>query len=330
VRWLLLFVPACFSPSPPTGAPCATDRDCPPPQVCDLATTTCQLSKSPTDADADAPADAPTSGCWAAWKTGSPSLTAPRALTELNTSSREQDPTFSEDALTLYFTRSNTIFRATRPARDAAFDPPTMITELTSGFGESRISLTADGSHGVFASKRFDGEGLSDLWQTSLGAIGVFTTPTQVGIETLNDTNDQFDPELTPDGLGLYYSSFSGAGNIFFATRASIGSAFGAGIAILTDLAPGTSIFDPTLSPDGLVLVFGRFSGNGGANDLHFATRTSNSDPFVSHGLILAVDDNASQGDADLSSDGCSLVFGSDRAGGQGNRDLWISEIQTD
>jgi hypothetical protein len=334
VRWsLALIVPACFSPNPQTGAPCVTDRDCPAPQVCDLGTNTCQLAGSTGDAPSDGANDGtvlPDGGlldCWAAWKSGTPSFTAPQLVTELNSDKREQDPEFSADALTIYFVRADVIHRATRPTRTAPFDASTPISEIDAAGNESRFTITSDGALAVFESRRVGGEGGADLWQTTLGLGGLFGTPTQTPLASVNDALNQFDPELTSDGLRLYYASFdNGFGTILVASRASRADAFGPAAPISTDLDATTSMFDPSLSPDELVLVFGTPSGIGGT-DIHFATRTSKNDPFTSRGKIQDLDALASNGDAEVSSDGCTVIFGSDRAGGQGSRDLWMSQL---
>lgn len=83
----------------------------------------------------------------------------------------------------------------------------------------------------------------------------------------------------------------------------------------------------PSISADGLILVF--FStrpGGYGELDLWMTTRTTTSEPWgesVNMGPIV----NSPDVDwcPSISSDGCTLYFGSRRAGGLGNSDIWVT-----
>jgi hypothetical protein len=83
----------------------------------------------------------------------------------------------------------------------------------------------------------------------------------------------------------------------------------------------------PALSADGRTLFFSshRLGGNG-QNDLWMTTRTSPSEPFgppVNLGPVV----NGSRNDRNptLSADGRTLIFSSDRPGGHGDTDLWMT-----
>jgi hypothetical protein len=333
--WVLTLVPACFSPSPPTGAPCVRDADCPPPQRCEPASLTCQLETSPpSDGNTtDAPTDGPGVDCWAAWTSGTPAFLPVVHQTVLATSEREQDPWLTPDALGLYFVRGDVIMFSTRADRAAPFGMPAVVTELRSEAGETRLSLALGGTYGIFESRRPGGEGgMADLWVTTRQAgEDTFATPTQLGLSSVNDISQQFDPELTEDGLRLYYSSTEFLGLVrktMVASRDDADQAFGTPIVVPIDLDASVPFSDPALSPDERVMVFATPAAqNGAGNDLHFATRASTTQPFETRGNIAALDSTSGQGDPDVSDDGCTVIFGSERPGGAGSRDLYTAEV---
>ncbi|NQV27841.1 MAG: protein kinase [Rhodopirellula sp.] len=84
---------------------------------------------------------------------------------------------------------------------------------------------------------------------------------------------------------------------------------------------------EPVLSTDGLTLIFAsNRPGGSGGDDLWVATRASIDQPF-STPVNLGERVNSSRDDTapTLSSDGLRLIFASNRSGGRGDFDLWIS-----
>jgi serine/threonine protein kinase/formylglycine-generating enzyme required for sulfatase activity/Tol biopolymer transport system component len=82
----------------------------------------------------------------------------------------------------------------------------------------------------------------------------------------------------------------------------------------------------PSLTADGLTLVFHSQSLTTGEDDLWIATRGSTDQAWTAS-TSLGPGINSTQRDANpsISADGLVLVFESDRAGGLGDRDLWIT-----
>ena len=81
------------------------------------------------------------------------------------------------------------------------------------------------------------------------------------------------------------------------------------------------------ISSDGLVLFFeSDRAGGAGKNDLYLSTRPTKDAPF---GKPVSFDARINTPDAEqgpcLSSDGQTLMFYSDRPGGQGEADIWMS-----
>ena len=89
--------------------------------------------------------------------------------------------------------------------------------------------------------------------------------------------------------------------------------------------------YDSCISADGLLLLFGssRTGGSGGA-DLWMARRTTINDPWgESVNLSLTVNTPYDDTDPSLSTDGLSLFICSNRPGGFGGRDLWLTTRAT-
>jgi len=93
----------------------------------------------------------------------------------------------------------------------------------------------------------------------------------------------------------------------------------------LADL--GTDVFEPMVSADGLSLFF--VKGKPGENtDIYTATRTTEgwSEPVP----LAAINTDADELGPEMSADATRLFFYSDRDGGSGGYDLWVSERAPD
>jgi hypothetical protein len=97
---------------------------------------------------------------------------------------------------------------------------------------------------------------------------------------------------------------------------------------LLTELASPSRTDNPTLTGDLLEIYFttDRVSGNG---DVWFATRASPDAPFGTPAAVTAVNGDSFETSSAISSDGLTLWFGSDRVGGAGANDIWVSQRAT-
>jgi hypothetical protein len=339
--WLtLVLVGACYSPTPSPGAPCGEKGVCPTGLVCALdgrcelpgggsidaanAGDAPMLDDGPRPVDAK-PADATpldafvtadassTPTCWNAWRSGAPVLSAPAAVTELASSLSTLDPTLSSDGLTIYFSRGASgnadLFTATRATRTSPFGASTAVAELNSTNDDLRLTVSADGLTGIFSRRvsSFD----INLYQVTRAAVSdPWGTPTTMPFPLVDDINYQLDPELSVDGLVLYYSQLNQIGTatqiIGRVSRTAITAIFGTPSQLAITGATG-AVADPVPSPDELALVYTN------ASDLYLATRAVPSGSFSSPIALTAVNSTANDGDAELSRDGCELFFSSDR-----------------
>ena len=152
-----------------------------------------------------------------------------------------------------------------------------------------------------------------------------FGEPTNLGPE-INGPSEDCAPCLSPNGLELYFHRGAGAsdGEIFVARRASLDGEWG----------PPSNIGDgggPCLSADELQLYFMSFRPGGfGSVDLWVTTRATTDDSWDAPINLGAVVNTASDDfTPSLSADGLELYFTSNRPGGFGNWDLWVTTRAT-
>jgi hypothetical protein len=93
---------------------------------------------------------------------------------------------------------------------------------------------------------------------------------------------------------------------------------------IVAELASNTRTDNPTLTADLLEIYFtsDRVSGNG---DVWVARRGDPALPFDPPSPVAEVNSNSFETSAAISGDGLTLWFGSDRGGGVGTTDIWMS-----
>src|SRR5580692_2156344 len=98
--------------------------------------------------------------------------------------------------------------------------------------------------------------------------------------------------------------------------------------ALVPELASPSRTDNPTLTGDLLEIYFttDRVSGNG---DVWFATRSTVTAPFGTPAPVTAVNGDSFETSSAISTDGLTLWFGSDRAGGVGANDIWVSQRAT-
>jgi hypothetical protein len=122
----------------------------------------------------------------------------PVNVTELNTSSSDQDSSLTADGLRIYFSStrpgglgSNDIWTAVRPSWSMPFGTPTPVVELNSSALDYQPHISPDGLTIFFCSDRPGGVGMRDLWvATRVTPNGPFGTP--VNVTALNSTDVDF------------------------------------------------------------------------------------------------------------------------------------------
>lgn len=135
-------------------------------------------------------------------------------------------------------------------------------------------------------------------------------------------------PFVSASGLHLYFystreGSMAGSRDLWLAERASLSSSFGAPTP-LGELNTASDELLPRTSADELTMVFTSRRPEGkGRTDIWRARRSSVSAAFAEPENVAELNTDVDDTGAWVSSDGLTVFFASNRAGGQGSLDFW-------
>jgi hypothetical protein len=198
------------------------------------------------------------------------------------------------------------------------FATVTPIAVVNTGAQEDDPTLTGDqlvlffnDNTNVFMSERAS---VADAW-------GPRSTVTELAIGT-----GQTSPEVSSDGLTMFFSSRGGAGfnfDIYVATRGARTDTWGAAT-LVAELATSGLDTNCAPTPDLLRVVFATGSSSG-ARDIHEATRVSTAAAFGGITALAPLNTSAEDSGPFLARGGLLIVFSSTRAGGAGGNDLYFS-----
>ncbi len=161
-----------------------------------------------------------------------------------------------------------------------------------------------------------------------------FGTPINLG-PTVNSSANDFLPSISADGLSLFFSSRRPGGygdpDIWVTTRETTDDDWGEPVNLGPTVNSSYNDNAPNISADGLTLFFGSERPGGyGSADVWVTTRASVSDPWGEPvNLGPTVNSSHLEGTPSISSDGLSLFFESDRPGGSGSWDIWVTTRAT-
>jgi len=162
----------------------------------------------------------------------------------------------------------------------------------------------------------------------------VFGTPTEV--PNVNSSSHEHNPSISADGLSLYFISTRPGGvggrDIWITTRETTDDDWGEPVNLGPTFNTPVGEYGVSISSDGLSLYFDtRQSGASGAvDDLWVATRTTTDDDWSNPiSLGPTVNSSADECYPSVSSDGLAVYFCSNRSGGIGTYDLWVTTRAT-
>lgn len=337
--YVLVLVAGCFNPTYHNPA-CGPGGECPSGLKCDdqqrcvasISGDARSDSSGPNDTLTDTPTDiaidAPPTPCLDKWMAGTVTFTAPVPMTVLNANAVDVAPSLSSDGLALYFSTGRNgggeldLYRSIRTSPTAAFGVPSRVSELSATGNDFKITFTSDDLTAVFGSDRVGGEGLADFWVTTRAAVtATWAVPSQTFVMTVNDANNQGDPELNADGTRIYFSDLAPP-RIVVATRASTTANFNAQTVLISS---GVGDGDPSLSADERLILFMSSRSPSQGQDLWYATRASVSAAFGTPRHLATLSSAQTEQFPELSRDGCTVYFASNRGGG--NADLFEASV---
>ena len=189
--------------------------------------------------------------------------------------------------------------------------------------------LTADGLTMLLASNRAAGNYDLDLWSsTRVSPTSPWPDAAPVG-DRINTTELEEHPELSADGLSLYFSrgAFNGPTDIFVATRASTSSPWSDPVPLPEPINTPDREGGCELSPDGLTLYFhSNRPGSLGHRDLYMSRRKSTTDSFSEvTSLGPMVNSTFDEEHPTVSADGRVLIFASSRPAAARGWKLYMS-----
>jgi hypothetical protein len=261
----------------------------------------------------------------------------------INSAFSDQGPAISKDGLSLYITSNRPgglggfdMYVSQRASVDDPWGSPVNLgPTVNTAFDEGEQGFSRDGHFLFFQSKRPGGFGGIDLWVSyrehthddfdwqpavNLGA----------GVNSADDDQGPSYFENEEDGAPqLYFGSSRpgglGGADIYVSAQMADGS-FGPAV-LVTELSSISNENRPSIRHDGLEIFFqSNRVGSIGAGDLWAATRESTLDAWSTPvNLGSTVNTSSQEQNADLSSDGKTLFFSSNRPGGFGGLDLYVT-----
>jgi hypothetical protein len=260
----------------------------------------------------------------------------------INDAYNVQECDLSRDGLELYFAEwdrpggfgSGDIWVAKRETVDSSWQEPVNLgPNVNSSGGEIEPSISSDGLELYFGCwddyiLRVCTRPSKDAPWSSPAKIGPPVGAVDTAIEVGSD--DAWSPEISADGLSLYFSSTRGGGHggtdIWVAKRAAKDDPWGEPVSLGPNVNSGSDDWSPSISADGLTLVFSR-----GFGSIWAATRES-ADADWGPAVKLGFNPPPVQWNqffgAALSPDGSTLYFRASLGwGGYGLGDFWQVEF---
>ena len=264
----------------------------------------------------------------------------------VNSAFNDFAPAVSKNGLSLYFSSDrpgglgpSDIWVSQRNSRDDPWGVPVNLgPPVNTSFGERAPNFSRDGHWMFFVSDRPGGVGGDDLWvswRTNIHDDLGWQPPINLGAGVNSATFDAGATFFENDEAGtplLFFSSTRAGGpggeDIYVSAQTADGS-FGPAT-LVSELSSPQADRRPTIRFDGLEIIF--FSNRPGAlggADLWASTRETVFDSWsVPVNLGPVVNSTSNEGPSYLSSDGRSLILTSDRPGGFGALDLYVTTRQ--
>lgn len=265
----------------------------------------------------------------------------------VNSSAADQHPAISKDGKSLYFTSSRTpnqggldLWVSQRDSEDDPWGAPVNLGAGVNSSGTDMApTLSGDGHRLYFHSDRMGTLGLFDLYvseRTDVHDDFAWSTPVNLG-SVVNSTYSDAGPTVLAEDDGtttLWYTVLNKPGgqgdwDIYKTIMGADGSfTTPVNVSELNSPARDTRT---TIRHDGKEMIIsserpGGVQSGPGASDLWVATRPTRDDPWTTpENLGPTVNSTAFDGAPALSWDGKTLYFFSNRGGGSGGNDLYMT-----
>ncbi|MBK8979222.1 MAG: PD40 domain-containing protein [Planctomycetes bacterium] len=244
---------------------------------------------------------------------------APVPETVLNGSYGASSPTLTGDMLTIYFVSNRPggvggydLYSATRPNLTAPWSIPAVEPVLSTTMNELYVDVRDDGQEIVYAIG--DSAFITDLYSSTRTPTG-WSAPTRITV--LNDPGqfvEEADPTMSGDGLEIIFTTgrnWSRTGyDLLRSTRSTPTSPWAPPMP-LSEINTTSSEHSPSLSGDGLTLIFSSTQGGGGGgrSDLWITTRPDRGALFATPRPLSELNSSDNEGNGQWTADGFQFYF---------------------
>jgi hypothetical protein len=217
-------------------------------------------------------------------------------------------------------------------------EPTNLGPIINSSAQEHAANISADGLSLFLTSDRSGGFGSDDIWVTTRATINdSWSEPINLEPPVNSSYPDGF-PSISADGLTLYFSANNrpgiggpGGADIWMTTRSTKSVFWGNPVNLGSPVNSASFESTQSISSDGLTLYFDSDRpGGSGDSDLWVTTRSTINDNWntpINLGSI--VNSSSLERGPSISSDSSTLFFESNRPGGSGGRDIWMTTRAT-
>jgi WD40-like Beta Propeller Repeat len=260
----------------------------------------------------------------------------------VNSSVGDQNPAVTADELSLYFVSPRPgslggfdVWVTRRASRSSEWEPPVNVgPPVSTSFGEGAVAVSPDGHLLFIHSDRPGTLGASDIWVARRSGSKDeedWEPPVNLG-PNVNTTDEEQGPEyVASDGGGALYfnrgNQAAGLSDLYRVEVSRDGLPEGAAQPVTELNAPAFNDAAPGLRADAREILFWSTRPGGlGGTDIWVSTRQSANHPWsppVNAGPPL----NTTVNDLhpELTQDALTLYLASNRPGGFGGTDLWVS-----
>ena len=265
----------------------------------------------------------------------------------INSAGSEFAPSITDDGLELYFAAvfvrpdgigSFDLWVSTRQTIQDEWKSAVNLGQIiNSASTEAGQCISPDGLELYYSSDQSGGHGEMDLYvATRKTKEDPWDSPVNLG-PPVNSSYDESWPQISSDGLSLFFSDGDwgypvrpggqGKADIWVTTRASRQAEWGEPVNLGPLVNSNQHDTAPSLSADGLSLIFGR--GAFDVADIWLSRRKTTNDHWEDPIKLGLQSSNLWAGQPDISNDGSTLYWASDRAGGFSNyTDIWEISIE--
>lgn len=205
---------------------------------------------------------------------------------------------------------------------------------INRGTSEAEPSIAADGLS-LYFSQGTAGVYYGIYVATRPTREADWTAPTKLGAQ-IHGPDYNGGQHISADGLTLYYSpmlagEYGGPGDLWTTKRATHDDPWGPAENMGPVVNSTAEEWAPSTTADELLLCFmSSRPGGRGEMDLWMTTRPTKADDWLPPAnLGAAVNSSSFDGHPSITSDGLAIFFQSNRPGGSGGYDLWVSTRQT-